>query len=244
MNPTVNYDLTIIIPVYNEQDSFTALSDALLDYLSKATVKTCVLFVNDASTDHSLSLIRDFCMRERDVFYISLERRNGVVGAIKAALKLIQSPYTGYMDADLQTFPSDFEKLLGRRFDSGIVLGVRDFKHESFLYRTKKFLGYKLRNFVTRDYILDVTCPLKLGKTRLLQSLPWYDGMGNLMPALVQLTGHRVRTVEVRFQKRRFGKSKRNHIWETSRFFCNLLAFIWIKKSFLHPAVGENNLES
>ena len=84
MNPTANYELTIIIPVYNEQESFPSLAQALQNYIEKASVKTCVLFVNDASTDQSLVLIRDLCMRKKDFFYLSLERRNGVSGAINA----------------------------------------------------------------------------------------------------------------------------------------------------------------
>ena len=244
MNPTANYELTIIIPVYNEQESFPSLAQALQNYIEKASVKTCVLFVNDASTDQSLVLIRDLCMRKKDFFYLSLERRNGVSGAIKASLMRIKSPLTGYMEADLQTFPDDFEKLLKYRFDSGLVCGVRDFSHESLYVRFIKYFFANIRHMFTGDFIEDASCPLKIGKTKLLQSLPWYSGIQFLLPALVQLTGNRVCAVNVRYQSRRFGKSKHNHLSAVMSNFCNLLVFLWMKKRYLDPAVRENNLDN
>ena len=244
MNPTANYDLTIIIPVFNEQDSFQSLSMALQNYLEKASVKTCVLFVNDASSDQSLTLIRDLCMRNKDFFYISLERRNGISGAVKAALMKINSPFSGYMDADLQTFPDDFEKLLACRFDAGLGCGVRDFSHEGLYVRFVNYMCAHIRHFFTNDYIEDTGCPLKLGRTSLLKTLPWYSGIQYLMPALVQLTGHRVRTVNVRYQRRRYGKSKRNHVGCIFSNLCNLFVFLWMKKRYLDPAVRENNLDN
>jgi dolichol-phosphate mannosyltransferase len=244
MNPTLNYELSIIIPVYNEQESFPILAAALQTYIEKASVRACVIFVNDASTDQSLVLIRDFCMRQKDFYYLSLERRNGVSGALKAALMKIKSPFIGYMDADLQTFPDDFEKLLKYRFDAGLVCGVRDFSHESLHVRFVKYFFANIRHMFTGDFIEDTGCPLKIGKTQLLQSLPWYSGIQFLLPALVQLTGNRVRAVNVRYQRRRFGKSKRNHVAMFMSNCCNLLVFMWMKKRYLDPAVRENNIDN
>lgn len=71
MNKTKNYDLTIIIPMYNEYENMERLEKKLTGYINKARMKTCVLLVNDGSTDGSLGRIKDICERNTDFFYIS-----------------------------------------------------------------------------------------------------------------------------------------------------------------------------
>lgn len=84
-NQTARYELTIIVPVYNEADGMPALERALADYLPHALRKACVLFVDDGSTDGSLRLIRDICSRQTDFFFLALARNGGLSGALKAA---------------------------------------------------------------------------------------------------------------------------------------------------------------
>ena len=84
MNQTADYELSVVIPVYNEQESLHDLFDALIAYKQKASVKVCFLFVNDGSSDNSLNLIKQFCLSATDFYYISLEKRSGLTGALKA----------------------------------------------------------------------------------------------------------------------------------------------------------------
>ena len=111
-NQTARYELTIIVPVYNEADGMPALERALADYLPHALRKACVLFVDDGSTDGSLRLIRDICSRQTDFFFLALARNGGLSGALKAGIDATASPLVGYIDADLQTSPEDFNLLL------------------------------------------------------------------------------------------------------------------------------------
>ena len=63
MNKTENDDLTIIVPVYNEEQSLPRVEKTMLEYMSHSSLRTCVLFVNDGSKDSSLALIREACVR-------------------------------------------------------------------------------------------------------------------------------------------------------------------------------------
>ena len=108
MNKTSNYELTIIVPVYNEQDNMDRLSKTLSQYIKKSSVKCCVLFVDDGSKDNSLSLIKRACNDNNDFFYISLKKNSGLSAAMKAGIDVAQSKYVGYMDADMQTDVEDF----------------------------------------------------------------------------------------------------------------------------------------
>lgn len=70
MNKTGNYDLTIIVPVYNEEESLPRVEKTMAEYLSHSTLHSCVLFVNDGSKDASLASIREICSRNDDMFFI------------------------------------------------------------------------------------------------------------------------------------------------------------------------------
>lgn len=242
MNPTADYELTVVIPVYNEQESLPDLFNALENYHRRASISTCFLFVNDCSTDGSFSLIREWCLRQNGFFYISLEHRSGFTGSIKAGLEKVTSPLTGFIDADLRTSPDDFELLLAKRNDVALVCGIRDHSHDNFFTHMGIIAFSKIRRMITHDDIVDTTCPLKLGKTHILKMLPWFSGMHCFLPALVKLTGHGVATVEVRYQRRMKGKSKRSVIRSALSGMCDLLVFLWMRRRYIEPAVAESNL--
>lgn len=112
MNQTKNYQLTIVVPVFNEEDNIVAVENRLSVYLPKALCKSCVLFVDDGSTDESLRLIRKVCIRQKDFFFLALAKNCGLSAALKAGIDYTESQLVGYMDADLQTAPEDFNLLL------------------------------------------------------------------------------------------------------------------------------------
>lgn len=132
------YEFTILVPVYNEEDNVPRLGEALSGYLPKASRKTSVLFIDDGSSDNSLALLREMCRNNDSFHYISLDRNRGLSAALKAGFDYTKSDLTGYMDADLQTNPVDFEKLLPFIQDYHLVNGVRvdraDSPLKSFLY--------------------------------------------------------------------------------------------------------------
>ena len=111
-NKTANYEFTIIVPVYNEEDNMPALEEKLSAFVSKSLLKTCVLFVNDCSTDQSLKRILEICKRREHFRYLSFEKNAGLSAALKAGIEATQSTFVGYIDADLQTAPEDFNLLI------------------------------------------------------------------------------------------------------------------------------------
>ncbi len=102
-NKTSDYDLTVIVPVYNERGNMLRLETALSAFLKKSKVKSCILFVNDGSQDGSGDLIREICRRNKDFFYIGLAKNCGLSAAMKAGIDYTCSRLVGYIDADLQT---------------------------------------------------------------------------------------------------------------------------------------------
>lgn len=131
MNKTSNYELSIIVPVYNEEDNLDRVEKELSAFLPKAIVKSCVLFVNDGSKDSSLKKIEAICDRHSDFFYISSDDNHGLSTAMKAGIDTIESKYTGYIDSDLQTDPEDFNLLLKYAPDYQLVSGIRAKRKDS-----------------------------------------------------------------------------------------------------------------
>ena len=106
------YRLTIIIPVYNEQLSLPHLEKALSNYLKEVIIPTEVLIVDDGSTDNSLNLIQQICSSNQNFYFISLIKNQGLSAALKVGFDHARTNLVGYMDADLQTAPKDFNLLL------------------------------------------------------------------------------------------------------------------------------------
>ena len=84
MNRTSEYALTIVVPVFNEEDNIHNLEKALTEFIPVSKVKTCALFVDDGSKDGSLKLIQEVCSRNKDIFYISFSKNAGLSAAIYA----------------------------------------------------------------------------------------------------------------------------------------------------------------
>lgn len=238
-----NYYLTVVVPVYNEEESLERLFEALSTYQHKSSVKVCFLFVNDGSSDRSLEIIKSKVSSLKGFYYISLQQRCGLTGALKAGFNCSQTKWTGYIDADLQTFPDDFELLLDRRHEGDLICGIRAKRQDSLSKKIQSRLANKIRNAITHDGFSDTNCPLKIIKTELAQSLPLFSGMHRFLPALTLLYGKKAVAITVRHQERKQGTSKFNFFNRAFAGAFDLIAFIWMRRRFVAPVVGENNIE-
>lgn len=237
------YDLTVVIPVFNEEESLERLFEALLAYQHKSSVKVCFLFVNDGSSDKSLSIIQSKVQELTGFYYVSLEQRCGLTGALKAGFNCSSTKWTGYIDADLQTFPDDFELLLDKRHEGDLICGIRAKRQDSWSKKIQSKLANKIRNAITHDGFSDTNCPLKIIKTDLAQDLPLFSGMHRFLPALTLLYGKKVVAIKVRHQERKQGTSKFNFFNRAFSGAFDLIAFIWMRRRFVAPTIADNNLD-
>lgn len=243
MNKTADYRLTIIVPVFNEEDNMAALEDRLGAYLPKASCKACVLFVNDGSRDNSLQLIREACRRNPAFFYISLAQNSGLSAAMKAGIDVTESPLTGYMDADLQTTPEDFDLLLQYAGEYQLSMGIRANRKDSGFKKLQSKIANGFRRMMTHDGVQDTGCPLKIMHTDYARRVPFFTGMHRFLPALIQLQNGRVRQVPVRHFPRTAGVSK-YHLWNRLVSpFMDCFAYRWMRKRYINYSIGENNLQ-
>ncbi len=242
MNKSQDYQLTIVVPVYNEEDNIYALEQKLSEFLPLSVCKACVLFVNDGSKDRSPERIREVCDRNEHFFYMDLSRNAGLSAAMKAGIDYAYSDYVGYMDADLQTTPEDFNLLLKDIGSYELVMGIRANRKDSFFKNLQSKIANGFRRMMTNDGVQDTGCPLKVLHTDYAKRIPFFTGMHRFLPALIQLQHGRVQQIPVRHFPRVAGVSKYNLWNRLVSPFMDCFAYRWMKKRYINYQVGDNNL--
>lgn len=242
MNETANYELTIVVPVYNEQDNLARVEEELSKFLPTAKVKSCVLLVNDGSKDNSLKMIKEICQRQPDFYYISSDENHGLSTAMKAGIDTAESKYLGYIDADLQTNPEDFNLLLQYVSDYDLVTGIRAKRKDSIFKKLQSKIANGFRRSMTGDTATDTGCPLKVMRTDIAKRIPFFNGMHRFLPALFALEHGRFKELPVRHYPRIAGKSK-YHLWNRlAGPFNDCFGYRWMKKRYVRYQIDEKKL--
>lgn len=242
MNKTQEYELTVVVPVYNEVESLPRVERAMREWLPTSPIKACVLMVNDGSKDGSLELMREICARNEAMFYISLAKNGGLSAAMKAGIDATHSRYVGYIDADLQTTPEDFNLLLEHVAKYQLVMGIRAGRKDSFFKNLQSKIANGFRNMMTHDGAKDTGCPLKVMWTDYAKRVPFFTGMHRFLPALIQLQEGRMMQIPVRHFPRTEGVSK-YHLWNRLIGpFKDCFAYRWMRKRYINYQIGEGNV--
>lgn len=239
---TSEYEMTIIVPFYNEAENMPSLEESLSSYLDKCSRKACVLLVDDGSTDNGNAEAVKICSRHGNFFLITLGSNTGLSGALKAGIDYCKSPLAGYIDADLQTFPEDFELLLPHLAENELVTGFRAARSDSFTKRAASSFANRWRNIFTKDGMRDSCCPLKVMRTEAVRRLPFFSGMHRFLPALIKLEGGRCTEVAVRHRRRAAGKSKYGILNRLAGPFADCFFILWMRKRHIRYTVTGNTI--
>jgi glycosyltransferase involved in cell wall biosynthesis len=193
-----------------------------------------VLFVDDGSTDQSLALIKAACRQRSRYSFLKLTQNWGLSAALKAGIDHCQTPWVGYIDADLQTSPMDFLELLPYcgRFD--LVTGVRISRKDTFVKRVSSIVANTVRQKILKDGMTDTCCPLKIGRTSMLRSVPFFNGAHRFLPALVQMNGGRVHQTPVNHYPRIAGEAKYHLHNRLIGPLVGLFVVSWLQRHAVH----------
>lgn len=244
MNATASYRFTIVVPLYDERENLPRLEERLAAYLAHSAAQpACVLLVDDGSTDGGSALIEAICARQAGFFFLRLQRNSGLSAALKAGFEACESPLVGYIDADLQTDPDDFDRLLPYASEYELVTGIRTERKDGFVKRVSSKIANGWRRMMTGDGVADTGCPLKVFQTDFVKRLPLFSGMHRFLPALIQMAGGRVRQVPVRHFPRVAGQAKYhlfNRLWKP---FIDCFGFRWMRRRYVDPTVEKSSLQ-
>lgn len=233
------FEFTIIVPVYNEEENLERVEKELLAYTEIATRKAQILFVNDGSKDTSEALIKDICTRNKAFDYISFKENRGLSAAIKAGFDYVDTELVGYIDADLQTTPEDFNLLLEKIGEYDLVTGVRANRKDSFVKNMSSKIANGIRRAFTHDGMDDTGCPLKVIKTDFAKRIPMFKGLHRFLPAMILLQNGTIVQLPVRHFPRIAGTAKYG-VW--NRLIGPLMdcfAYVWMKKKYINYELKE-----
>jgi dolichol-phosphate mannosyltransferase len=235
-------ELSVVIPVYNEEDNLPLLWSELRGVLERMAVPFEVIFVDDGSRDRSAEIIRE--MRETDarVRLVRLKANAGETAATDAGFKAARGQRVVTMDADLQNDPHDIPALVQRLEQWDAVTGWRVTRGEgdSIVRRLSSRLANGTRNWLSDESIHDSGCTFRAFRRECLRGLVLYRGFHRFIPTLLRMRGYRVIELPVRHRPRRFGRSKYGVLNRVFVAFADLLVVRWMKNRLLRYEIAED----
>jgi glycosyltransferase involved in cell wall biosynthesis len=238
----MNYEMTIIVPVYNEEDNLERVFKTFKEYLGQSDTKSKVMFIDDGSTDGSFERIESICEGNPEFEYLKLNRNCGLSAAIKAGIDNITAPLIGYIDADLQTTPFDFDLLLKELDGYTMAMGYRGDRKDTFSKRIQSKIANSIRRMLINDGIIDTGCPLKIIRTEAAKRIPFFDGMHRFIPALILLQKGSVKQVNVRHFPRTAGKSKFTIFNRSIKPLQDAIAYRWMRKRTINYIIQKSKI--
>lgn len=232
-------DLSIVIPIYNEEKNIVNLMKEIEEAIVK--LKFEVIFVNDGSTDNSLEILEKLVdqYRENDrvnIIVADLRRNSGQTAAMRAGFSLVKGKYVVTMDGDGQNDPNDIEKLYNKITTEkvDVVCGWRKNRKDPL----SKKIPSKLSNFLHRRLtglpIHDSGCTLRIYVADSVLDLPIHGEDHRFLPAIIYSKGYQVKEIVVNHRHRVAGQSKYgiSRLW---RGYLDLLSTTFVIKTGVKP---------
>jgi glycosyltransferase involved in cell wall biosynthesis len=235
-------EISIVLPCYDEEGSVEALTAELYEVLGRTGRRFEVLFVDDASRDHTPEILRDLRDKYRDLRVIRHLRNSGESAAQATGFRHARGAIVITLDSDGQNDPADVPRLLAaleREAEVAAVCGVRTIRRDDWLKRISSRIGNGFRRAVTGDCIMDAGCTYRALRLSALRELPVFNGMHRFLPTLLRMQGHRVVEIPVHHRPRSSGRSKYgigNRMW---RGIGDCLGVRWLRQRAVH---GERAL--
>ena len=220
-------DISVVVPLYNEEESIPLLYEKLTTSLDEYGRPYEMIIVDDGSTDTSFTLLRNLAREDARLRIIRFRRNFGQTAAFSAGFDHARGEVVITIDADLQNDPYDIPKLM-ERVDAGydIVSGWRKDRQDRFLDRKlPSIIANRLISNVTDVRLHDYGCSLKAYRREILQDVQLYGELHRFIPALASQVGGTVTEVPVNHYARQFGTSKYG-ISRTIRVMLDLIT-VW-----------------
>lgn len=233
--------VTLIVPVYNEEDALPHLAAEITAAMSKQKLPWEVLFVDDGSRDKSLSVIRALAETDPRVRYIAFAANCGQSAAFAAGFAHAGGSIFVTLDADLQNDPADIPAMLDMYAEGyDMVIGWRFKRKDSAAKRWGSKFANAMRNRLSRETVKDTGCSLKVLHAEMAKKLSMYTGMHRFLPTLMKMQGARVAEVQVNHRPRQHGTSKYGILDRAFSSFHDLLAVRWMQKRHFRYQVTES----
>lgn len=239
--PSATPEISLVVPVYNEEENLPVLVEQIFIAMSPGNRPWELILVDDGSSDNSLAVIRKLAAANSEVRYIAFAVNCGQSAAFAAGFQDAQGDVVVTLDADLQNDPADIPSMLSLYNQDGydMVIGWRAKRQDSWGKRWASKLGNAVRNYLSRENVRDTGCSLKVLRTTMARKIPMFTGMHRFLPTLMKMQGAKVAEVKVNHRHRLHGVSKYG-IWDRAKkTFFDLLAIRWMQARYITYTIKE-----
>ncbi|TPW14171.1 MAG: dolichol-phosphate mannosyltransferase [Halothiobacillaceae bacterium] len=237
-------DLSIVIPVKNEQENILPLLSEIHAVL-EGRYDYEVIYVDDGSSDATVRVLEEGRTHYPRLRVLCHAHSYGQSTAVRSGVQAARAAWIVTLDGDGQNDPADIPKFMAVVEapdcppDLKLIAGWRKKRRDSWLKRISSKIANTVRSVLLRDNTPDTGCGLKLFQRELYLELPYFDHMHRFLPALVQRAGYQVRSIEVHHRHRERGVSKyglHNRLWVG---IVDLLGVSWLQRRAQRPSIME-----
>jgi len=225
-------EVSVVVPCYNEERNIKPLYQEVTHILNQAKISYEIIFVDDGSSDRTLSELLKVKNDDQRVKVIQFRGNFGQTAAMDAGFKNAKGKVIMPMDADLQNDPADIPRLL-RKINEGydVVSGWRFNRKDSLLKHFVSRGANLLRKILVNDTIHDSGCTLKAYRKECFDDLDIYGEMHRFIPALLRWRGFKITELKVNHRSRKFGKTKYGLTRIAKGFLDMLVVKFWMQYS-------------
>lgn len=230
-------DLSIVVPIYNEEESIPELVSEVRDALKDTGLEYELICVDDGSSDKSLQILTDLSKEDDTLRVCELRRNFGQTAAMQAGFDSAKGKVIVSLDADLQNDPRDIPKMLEKLHEGeyDMVAGWRADREDTFVNRRlPSIIANWLIGRTTNVRLHDYGCTLKATRRELMQQIDLYGEMHRFIPAIASLAGARICEMKVNHRARRYGTSKYG-IGRTFRVILDLITVLFLQRYLSRP---------
>ena len=234
-NETSSPAVSIVVPLFNEEESVSILQSELITALKGLDYE--IIFVDDGSSDQTVARIAV----DPRIVVLRFEKNAGQSAALYAGLRNARGGTAVLIDGDLQNDPADIPRLLAE-IDRGadLVCGYRAQRKDTFVKRVTSRVANFVRSRFTKDGVRDTGCTLKAMRHKCIGALLPFKGMHRFIPALVKGAGYRLVEIPVNHRPRKFGQSKYGLGNRAIRATVDMFGVRWLLSRRLNYKVREN----
>jgi len=224
-----NPELSIIIPLYDEEESLPELYDNLTSVLKKFNRSHEIIFIDDGSTDRSFRILEELFQKDENVSVFQFRKNYGKSTALSCGFEQARGKYVITMDADLQDDPDEIPGLINKMEEGyDLISGWKKKRYDPFIKRvTSKFYNL-ITSFFSGIRLHDFNCGIKAYRNEVVKSVQIYGQLHRFIPVLAHWQGFMVGEKVVKHQARKYGKTK----FGASRFTAGLFDLFTV--IFLH----------
>ncbi len=211
-------EISVILPIYNEQGNIETLIQEIVQALNPLNIKFEILGIDDGSNDGSVATLQSLSQKDSRVVTICHHRNFGQSAAMATGFRYAKGNILVTLDADGQNNPADMPKMieLFRSNNYDCVCGVRTKRHDNWIRRASSKIANRIRNTITGDKVTDAGCTFRVIRKSALVEIPMFNGMHRFLPTLLRFKGKVVCEIPIDHRPRTWGTTKygiRNRAW-------------------------------